>query len=232
MKPSEANITIPFSYSQEWQDGFGARGWKLDSTIGDPAVIAATSASGERIPTSVFVHDILDHYLCGLPMSGHRNEAIAVVQLSSRTGADPRADFAQMVDEDLMQGQVNGESLRCFLPPELLAQLPDKSLQGRALIDALCKRVGSELLRKKLIHHFYTIGKSGEKQAKQHYLANGLDYHKRHELGLALQQQLSEMDRCALLQGWESAHGEVLLSDHQCGYRIDSPRPAEFFTRY
>jgi hypothetical protein len=53
----------------------------------------------------VFIHDILDHALCGLPSSGRRAEAIALLQLAARTGADPRPDFAQMVDEDLLQGR-------------------------------------------------------------------------------------------------------------------------------
>ncbi len=111
---TDLNIQIPVTWRLEWDDGFGARGWKLDDSLNDPYVIAATADTGSRIATSVPVHDILDHYLCGLPLSGHRNEAIALVQLGLRTGSSPAPDFAAMVDEDLLQGRVNGESMRSF----------------------------------------------------------------------------------------------------------------------
>jgi hypothetical protein len=48
-------------YGRTWRDGFGARGWKVAGAVNDPEVIASTAETGERIPTSVFVHDILDH---------------------------------------------------------------------------------------------------------------------------------------------------------------------------
>lgn len=71
---TDNGIRIPVTYRHEWHDGFGARGWKLDYSLDDPYIIAATAETGNRIPTSVLVHDILDHYLCGLPLSGQRNE--------------------------------------------------------------------------------------------------------------------------------------------------------------
>ena len=115
---SVKNITISVVYRSLWQDGFAARGWKLAVAINDPLVIASTPYTGSHIPTSVFVHDILDHYLCGLPLSGHRNEAIALTQLGSRTDTDIGMDFQQMIDEDILSGQVNGETLDSFLPDQ------------------------------------------------------------------------------------------------------------------
>ncbi|MCA1806103.1 MAG: hypothetical protein LC646_12430, partial [Xanthomonadaceae bacterium] len=120
----DAMQSIPVSYRREWQDGFGARGWKLDVSIDEPSVIAATAEHGMRVPTSVLVHDILDHHLCGFGIGGHRNEAMALLQLAARTGADPRVDFRQIVDEDLMQGHCNGEPLLAFLPDDLVALVP------------------------------------------------------------------------------------------------------------
>jgi hypothetical protein len=72
----EARITIGARYRQTWTDGFGARGWKLNSTLGDPEIIASTHETGSAIPTSVLVHDILDHLLSGFAPSGHRAEAV------------------------------------------------------------------------------------------------------------------------------------------------------------
>ena len=86
MSQYASEVRVSCLYRRTWQDGFGARGWKLAGTANDPEVIASTAATGERIPTSVFVHDILDHFLCGLGPSGHRNEAVALLQLAARTG--------------------------------------------------------------------------------------------------------------------------------------------------
>ncbi|WP_410352766.1 hypothetical protein [Thiohalophilus sp.] len=107
---------VRVTYKKEWDDGFGARGWKLNATIGDPVIIASTRETGQRIPTSVFVHDILDHFLSGFGVSGHRSEAMALRQLYRRTGSDPRPDYRQLVKEDLFYGMVNGEKLKTFLP--------------------------------------------------------------------------------------------------------------------
>ncbi|MFO7592846.1 MAG: hypothetical protein R6X15_02220 [Pseudomonadota bacterium] len=224
MNREEREVRIPFSYYREWQDGFGARGWKLDCSIGDPAVIAATAETGERIPTSVFIHDILDHHLCGLPMSGHRNEAIALIQLASRTGADPRPDFAGMVREDLMQGQVNGEPLRNFLPPDLVRMLPEGMVDGRAVIDRLSDTLGQEVLGERLIRRFFDLGESGADEAARRYQSHGLDYARRGELGLALQALLVEMDRHAVAEHWREAHGEVVLTSRECGFVLSEPQ--------
>ena len=126
MAPTETadELYIPVTYRREWQDGFGARGWKLDVGIDDEYVIASTAYCGENIPTSVLVHDIVDHYLCGFRLSGHRDEAMALMQMLGRTGTDITPDYAQMVDEDILAGQLNGESLESFLPEDLLALLP------------------------------------------------------------------------------------------------------------
>ncbi|HEB97490.1 MAG TPA: hypothetical protein ENI96_13790, partial [Sedimenticola thiotaurini] len=90
---SRQRMRIPVTYRDEWQDGFGARGWKLDASLMESTVISSTAYTGEKVPTSVLVHDILDHLLSGFGFSGHRNEAMAVVQLASRTGADIEISF-------------------------------------------------------------------------------------------------------------------------------------------
>jgi hypothetical protein len=161
MSRHATKVRVPCLYRRTWQDGFGARGWKLAGTANDPEVIASTAATGERIPTSVFVHDILDHSLCGLGPSGHRNEAVALLQLAARTGADPTPDFAQMVDEDLLQGRVLGETFRQFLPPELTKTLPAGIRDGKAIVERLQAQLGPEVLRKRLIAWFFELGREG-----------------------------------------------------------------------
>lgn len=232
MNRAGTEVRIPFTYHREWQDGLGARGWKLDCSIGDPMVIAATAETGERIPTSVFIHDILDHHLCGLPMSGHRNEAIALIQLARRTGADPLPDYAGMVREDIMQGMVNGEPLRDFLPPELRKLVPESLDNARVIIERLSERLGREALRDRLIQRFFELGEAGAEKAAGHYRSHGLDYERRAALGLALQALLVEMDRHALTQEWQEAHGEVVLTSRRCGFAMERPERRCWETAY
>ena len=109
---TDTSVRVPVTYKQLWDDGFGARGWKINATISDPEIIASTRETGQNINTSVFIHDILDHFLSGFGVSGHRSEAMALIQLSNRTGSSPAPDYEQMVREDILNGRVNGEKTK------------------------------------------------------------------------------------------------------------------------
>jgi hypothetical protein len=224
MSRNATEVRVPCLYRRTWRDGFGARGWKLASAAGDPEVIASTGATGERIPTSVFVHDILDHLLCGLGPSGHRNEAVALMQLAARTGADPTPDFAQMVDEDLLQGRVVGEPFRELLPPELTRTLPARVRGGTDCIEWLKARMGHEALRERLIARFFDLGTSGAPVARGHYAAHGLDPRRRGPLGLALQRLLQEADGWVQDIDLAMAAGEVWMTPRRCGFEIREPQ--------
>ncbi|MHB1676245.1 MAG: hypothetical protein ACYCSS_01735 [Sulfuriferula sp.] len=228
----ESCITVPVIYRHEWADGFGARGWKLETAIDDPEVIASTSATGLRIPTSVLIHDILDHHLCGLPLSGHRNEAIALHQLSLRTGSDPLPDLIQMVDEDLMHGGVIGESMRTFLPEYLCARLPDALNDNKEIAAYLIHDLGWERLRQALTQHMLGIGRDAADGAQTRYKSSGLDYARRSSLGLALQALLIRVDAWAVSADWEQAQGRFSLAQDHCILHIDAPQSISFNTNY
>lgn len=102
LRISDDGVDVPVTYKKVWDDGFGARGWKVNATIGDPEIIASTRETGWKINTSVFIHDILDHLLSGFGISGHRREAMALIQLAKRTGSDPGPEFEQLVREDIL----------------------------------------------------------------------------------------------------------------------------------
>lgn len=222
-RTESGHVTVPVSYRRQWQDGFGARGWKLDVSLHEPSVIAATAAHGERIPTSVLVHDILDHHLSGFAIGGHRNEAKALVQLAARTGSDPTQDYAQIIDEDLLNGHCNGESLRAFLPADLLAYLGNPVLDDRAAIQVLVEQLGREALRARLVEHFFAIGEAAQPGVERHWFQLGLDYQNRAALGLALQALLAAADAAACEADWPQAHGRFLLRDRDCTLEIDTP---------
>ncbi len=186
-------VHIPVTYMQTWNDGFGARGWKLDVTIGDPQIIASTRETGLKINTSVFVHDILDHFLSGFNVSGHRSEAMALRQLSIRTDSDPGPDYTQMIKEDILNGVINGESLMSFMPSEIKKILPE-NINNNEVIYFLKKHLTQEQLIKTFFEHFFILGKEGDAHAKNSWKLLGLNPDKKTEIGEAIQKSLNYID--------------------------------------
>lgn len=204
------------TYKKVWADGFGARGWKLDATIGDTQIIASTRETGQTINTSVFVHDILDHFLSGFGVSGHRSEAMALIQLSKRTGSDPGPDYMQMVDEDIMNGVVNGDTLISFLPQQLGRLLPvDETMSNKEGMHFLIQATSESEVRETLVEHFFTLGKAGERHANDSWKALGLNAEKRTEIGVALQNLLEEIDLKVEAMEIESLNGLIGIDQSQ-----------------
>jgi hypothetical protein len=227
MSANPTDVRVACCYRRCWEDGFGARGWKLAVATGDPEVIASTAETGRNLATSVLVHDILDHHLCRLGASGHRNEAVALIQLAARTGADPASDFAQMVDEDLMQGRAVGESLIEFLPRGLIDMVPATVRSGELIVGYLTQRLGDRNLRRVLIDWLFVLGHTGASRARECYEQSGLDYQRRGPLGLAVQKLLASADTIALEEDWASGSGEVWIRQDRCGFQINNPRAWE-----
>ncbi len=214
-----AGVSFPVTYKKSWDDGFGARGWKLDATIGDPQIIASTRETGERINTSVFVHDILDHFLSGFGVSGHRSEAMALIQLAKRTRSDPSPDYGQMVREDIMRGNVNGESLATFLPEQLASMLPaDASMGNKEALSFLTQAIGKQPLFEALVARFFDLGRSGEQHAIDSWSVLGLNPKEQTAIGLALQKLLESIDREAEDAGVDKLEGRIALSHKDASF--------------
>jgi hypothetical protein len=214
-------VQVPVTYKKEWDDGFGARGWKLDATIGDPTIIASTRETGQRINTSVFIHDILDHFLSGFGVSGHRSEAMALIQLSKRTGSDPASDYEQLVREDILNGMVNGEKLMDFLPADLLAFLPENaSMTDKETMAYLREQLGKDHLIKSLVDNFFSLGKKGENHAEESWKTLGLDANKRTEIGLALQKLLGVVDQTVEELEVDELHGVISIDNRYVTFNI------------
>ena len=228
-----AGVCVPVTYRKTWQDGFGARGWKLDASIADPAIIASTRETGGRIPTSVLVHDLLDHFFSGFDISGHRAEAMALVQLGKRTGSDIRQDYLQMVDEDLLHGQVNRESLAGFLPRAWLANMASASRSdGRELIQSLQEQFGEEGLRQRLVQRFLELGERGTGHAQDSWRLLGLEPSRSRDIGLALQRVLVEVDQRVEQVGIEQLSATFIVNNEQCVLQLRHVNGAKLAPRY
>ena len=221
LRTVDRSVQVPVTYRKVWDDGFGARGWKVDATIGDPTIIASTRETGQRINTSVFIHDILDHFLSGFGVSGHRSEAMALIQLSKRTGSDPRSDYEQLVREDILNGMVNGETLMDFLPADLLALLPENTaMTDKETMTYLREHLGEQRLINSLVENFFSLGKQGEKHADDSWKSLGLDIKKRTDIGLALQSLLGVIDKTAEEMGVEQLHGMISIDNKHVTFNI------------
>jgi len=214
-------VGVPVTYKKSWDDGFGARGWKVDATIGDPQIIASTRETGQQIKTSVFVHDILDHFLSGFGVSGHRSEAMALIQLSKRTKSNPRADYEQIVKEDIINGMVNGEALITFLPEQLTELLPSATaMKNPEIMFFLKQKMTESQLIDVLVEHFFTLGKIGEEHAINSWKNLGLNPEKNTEFGIALQNLLEVIDLKVEEIGIEEMKGVINIDNKQVSFTM------------
>lgn len=216
-------MIVPVAYKSEWDDGFGARGWKLDTGAQDPEIIASTSFPGANISTSVLIHDVLDHFVSGFGLSGHRNEAMALMQLHLRTGSDIRPDIEQMIEEDVLHGRVIGEPLDTFLPNDLLGHLPTASASDKQKMAILAAKLGQHTVRTRLRNHFLELGTLGISRAKENWKRLGLDYSMRAAIGLCLQSLLENADKYVCEQGLNGAGGDFIITNAACALWLYSP---------
>jgi len=211
-------LIIPVSYRNEWQDGLGARGWKMDRAIGDPVLIATTAYSGEKVPTSVLIHDMLDHFVSGFGLSGPRNEAKATLQLGLRTGAEIASSFAQLAEDIIVSG-INGEALAQFVPPTLRALLPVAAID-RERIAALIRRLGRTTVKDALIEQLWACGNQGRAEVVTSWQAYGLDYARRSAIGLCLQQLLECAERHVNELSLTTVQGQFFIGNAACAVTL------------
>lgn len=225
---AEGAVTAGLHYRAQWDDAFGARGWKLDGTEADPEVIAATPYPGEVIPTSVLIHDFLDHRLCGLTLSDYVDEAIALIQLARRTGSDPTPDYVRMVDDDLLNGLAGARTLRRLLPEDAAASIADEP-SPREAVTRLRDELGPGVVRTLLLAGFAREGWAGDESARAAFRANtGRDPADRPALGRALQEVFVEADDYVQQRAWESARGHFEIAPEGVALIIEAPESARF----
>lgn len=217
--PSQSGVYVPLTYRAEWDDGFGAQGWKL-AEVDDRQVIACTSYTGEKSPTSVLVHDILDHQVSGLSFRGYRDEAVATTLHGLRNGIEFQSSFEWMVDEILAATGLD-ESLLPFLS-SAEANLLDRGVgPGLPQKNQLLERLGKETLRKVLMAGFFRAGLEGLTDAIQQWTIKGLGFSKMRAFGLALQVLLQRADDYVCEHKIQYVRAHFYLSNDACSLHID-----------
>lgn len=223
------DLIIPVSYRDEWQDGLGARGWKMDRAIGDPVLIATTAYSGEKVPTSVLIHDMLDHFVSGFGLSGHRNEAKATLQLGLRTGTEIASSYA-LLAEDIMASGINGETLQQFLPSALRVLLPAGATTDPERCAALVRRLGHSAIKSALIEQLWTCANQSRTVTLLCWQAFGLDYTRRTAIGMCLQQLLESAERHINAHAIVSAQGRFSIGNTACAISLATASDTTIFS--
>jgi hypothetical protein len=144
---------------------------------------------------------------------------MALIQLSQRTGVSPEPDYRQIIEEDILNGRVNGESMKSFLPSSLIGLLPgDGDLSDSKINFVLKDKLGNEALTNTLVRHFFMLGNTGAEHAKKSWKKLGLNHDKKIEIGNALQKLLVEIDRKAEVIGIEEDKGIITIERNHISF--------------
>ena len=216
-------LEFPIAYRSEWQDGYGAQGWKLKTAIDDREVIACTSYTGQKSQTSVLVHDMLDHLASGFWLSGYLNEARATAIHGIRNGIEVRSSYEHMIEDILRNGKL-GEPFKNFLPSRTLDTIPENCTTDARVIDFLLGRLGPEGLRSKLLQGFVAAGISGVPLAYERWKKQGLLFERMHAIGRCLQGLLERGERLLVETETTAAKGAFRIGNEVCRLDLDLGR--------
>lgn len=209
------HIEVPVVYRREWQDGFGAHGWKPDIAIRDREVIACTSYTGHKSQTSVLIHDLLDHLVSGFWLSGYYNEARATAMHGLRNGIEVRSSHEQMIEE-IWQSRILGESFQNFLPSGLIDEVPANCVSDAQKLDFLQERLGPDQLRAMLLQGFLAAGISGIPVACERWREQGLVFEKMNAIGRCLQRLQERGETLIAETNVDSATGLFQIGNETC----------------
>ena len=211
---------FPLVYRTEWQDGYGAQGWKLDVAVNDREVIACTSYTGQKSQTSVLVHDLLDHLVSGFWLSGYRNEARATAMHGLRNGIEVRSSYESMI-EDILRSRNLGEPFQYFFPSKLVDGIPQSVVTDEGKFDFLLKQLGPDELRIMLLQGFLMQGISGIPLAHQQWKKQNLLFERMNAIGRCLQ-RLQERGESLLSElGTDVARGSFQIGNENCKLMLE-----------
>lgn len=210
-----SRLEFPLVYRREWQDGYGAQGWKPDIAIQDHEVIACTSYAGQKSQTSVLAHDLLDHLASGFWLSGYRNEARATAMHGLRNGIEVRSSYEHMIEE-ILRSRNLGEPFQNFLPSKVVDGIPENCVLDAQKFDFLLERLGPHELRARLLQGFLAVGISGIPVAYERWKEQGLVFERMNAIGRCLQRLLETGEALIAETGADSATGLFQIGNEVC----------------
>lgn len=206
------------TYHSEWQDGYGAQGWKLNVTMDDPDVIACTPYPGNKTPTSVLVHDILDHLVSGFGLSGFANEARATAMHGIRNGIEVRSSYEWMADE-ILSTKLLKVDITDFLPASIMDSIPTPSTPDKTMALLLENNDRADI-RNRLVEGFFRVGLSGIPIAISNWQNQRLDFNRMYSIGVCLQALFIEAQDIIANWAVETAKGQILVGNEVCEFAV------------
>ena len=208
-------LEFPLLYRSEWQDGYGAQGWKLDVAVKDRQVIACTSYTGQKSQTSVLIHDLLDHLVSGFWLSGYRNEARATAMHGLRNGIEVRSSYEHMI-EDILRSKNLDEPFHDFLPSRLTEEIPENCVTDVEKFDFLLERLGAEELRSLLLQGFLRVVIGGIPLAYEQWKKQHLLFEEMNAIGRCLQRLQVRGESLIAETGVDRAAGSFQIGNEVC----------------
>lgn len=220
------------TYHSEWRDGYGAQGWKINVAMYDPEVIACTAYTGTKTPTSVLVHDILDHLVSGFWFSGYANEARATAMHGLRNGIEVRSSYEWMADE-ILGAKFLKEPLIDFLPASITGSITALTTPEETIV-LLLENYDLADIRNHIVEGFFRIGLSGIPLAVSSWQDQRLDFDRMHMIGVCLQALFIEAQDIVMNWAAETVKGRIFVGNEVCEFvvGIGDPSRQERIVRY
>jgi len=218
LKSENVKVQFDLTYQSEWQDGFGAQGWKLDVAMKDPQVIACTTYTGEKSLTSVLVHDILDHLVSGFWLSGYENEARATAMHGIRNGIEVRSSYEWMANEILSSKPIC-DNLTDYLPARISKEITAFNTNDEA-VEFLFDNYGIAQVSNFIVEVFFRIGLSGVPIALARWQQQDLAFDRMHAIGLCLQSLLVDAQDAIANWNAEKASASIYLNNDACEFIV------------
>lgn len=209
------------TYRDEWSDSFGARGWKLESAVANPEIIACTAHAGGKSPTSVIVHDILDHLVSGFGLSGCLNEARAIVMHGLRNGIEVRSSFECLVD-DILRDPASDSDARELFAALLPAPVRFCCRSSAEMVERVGAQLGTAKMRARLIQRLIGVGLGGVRTAMTNWERRHLPFEKMADIGFCVQELLEKADDAILANKIAVADALLDLSDDVCRLELST----------
>lgn len=225
---SHTDNRLRLIYRDEWNDDFGAQGWKLEAAIADPDIIACTARSGGKSPTSVIVHDILDHFVSGFALSGCLNEARATVMHGLRNSIEVRSSFEWLID-DILRDPASDSDAQVLLAALLPAPVRACCRSPAEMVERLKEQSGTAKMRARLVQRLIGVGLGGVRTAMTSWEQRHLPFERMADIGFCIQELLEKADDAILAN--KIALGDALLdlSDDVCRLELFTNGSDEHF---
>lgn len=215
-------ITI-LTYKDSWPDSYGVSGWRLCDSEGRFPAFPSSAAVGTASPTSVPIHDVLDHWTCGFGWHTYSDEAKATVMHGLRNGIDVRRSF-ELLAEDLIVDQQPSEPIDFFVSHRRLVRDPGRENPScnRETVIRTISQMGRRNAIAAASMGLRRVGLEGIGEAQCRWRKLGLDFSLMGHIGHVLQELLEEAESIVAAEKQEFIDAAFEITPDICSINVAS----------